>query len=53
MVRRGWNRMVVRDNEVLIDIYSVSPTQRKSVRDWAIARHKTVVDEKTQRPVED
>jgi hypothetical protein len=53
MVRRGWHRMVVRDNEVLIDIYNVSSTQRKNVRDWAIARHKTVVDEKTQRPVED
>jgi hypothetical protein len=53
MARRGWLRMVVRDNEVLIDVYKASRTQRQSVRDWAIERHKTVVDEKTQRPAED
>lgn len=52
MVHRGWYRMVVRDNEVLVDPYKASPIQHQSVRDWAIARHKTVVDDKTQRPVE-
>jgi len=53
MQRRGWLRMVVRGNEVLIDTYKASPAQRQSVRDWAIERRKLVFDEKTQRQYED
>jgi hypothetical protein len=53
MAHRGWLRMVVRDKEVLIDTYKASSAQRQGVRDWAIERHKTVFDEKTQRPSEE
>ena len=53
MIRRGWLRMVVRDNEVMIDTYIAKPHQLQSVRDWALERHKKVYDEKTQRPYED
>jgi hypothetical protein len=53
MERRGWLRMVVRDSEVLVDTYKASLIQLQEVKDWALERHKALVDEKTQRLVED
>lgn len=52
MRQRGWLRMVVRDGEVLIDTYTATPTQLRSVKDWTIEQHKMLFDEKTQRQVD-
>jgi len=52
MERRGWLRMVVRDQEVLTDTYKASPTQLKRVKDWTVKRHKMLYDERTQRQVD-
>lgn len=50
MQRRGWLRMAVKDQQVLINVYRAAPTQLRSVQDWAATHHKTVYDDQTQRP---